>query len=753
MFRRYVVLGLLISLSIIFLFVLRTTLVQSSPDPKQTTFSPQQLLTATPHDTSVLQPVDIDQDGDLDLFSSGLVGGQLLWYENRGFSEPTFTIHLLPTAFEDVEALATADLDKDGDLDLLVGALLEDAIYWYENPGGQPIQFVTHLLASGVDGPRAIKTADLDGDGDQDVLTASSGDNTVAWYENNDALFTQHIVTDTLDGAYAVYPADLDKNGYIDLVVAGYGADSIVWFAHDGGMVPTFTAHVITDTAVHAAAVFVADVDKDGHLDILSASVGDNTIAWYENDGTTLPTFTPHIVSDAALVPWAVSAADVDKDGDLDVLSGSTSSGQLIWYENDGATLPSFTLHEVTTAAYSRSVFAVDLDEDTYLDLLTIKMRQIVWYENNGAVLPDFTFHYAVTPTFGAHGVYAADMDGDGDIDVLSTSADDGQVAWYESDGDAKPEFTARTITTDTIRPLRVIAADLNGDKHLDVVSSSRLDGKIAWYANNGSQPPNFTMFTITTDLENPVSLDFADMDGDDDLDLVSGAGDVPVAWYENSGGLTPTFTMHEVYTDVTGVFAIVAVDVDGDKDVDIVGGSANEHLYWFENNGAVSPAFTPHLVDTFLYSQHVYAADVNGDGDMDILATSGAYWDNNIVAWYENDGASLPGFTPHTITTDTITTKFVYATDIDKDGDVDVFSASQADDKVVWYENDGADPPAFTTHVLSDKADGARSLFAADLNGDGWQDLLFASFEDGKIGWHQNIPPLYELFLPVVNK
>lgn len=75
--------------------------MKGSTDPQQTTFSPQKLLTTSPLNTSVFQPIDIDQDGDLDVFSDGLVDGQLLWHENRGLSEPTFTIHTLPTAFED----------------------------------------------------------------------------------------------------------------------------------------------------------------------------------------------------------------------------------------------------------------------------------------------------------------------------------------------------------------------------------------------------------------------------------------------------------------------------------------------------------------------------------------------------------------------------------------------------------------------------------------------------------------------------
>jgi hypothetical protein len=93
---------LLIGFSLTLLLALQATLVKGGTDPQQTTFSPQKLLTASPLNTSVFHPVDLDQDSDSDIFSGDLVDGQLLWYENRGLSETTFTIHTLPTAFEDV---------------------------------------------------------------------------------------------------------------------------------------------------------------------------------------------------------------------------------------------------------------------------------------------------------------------------------------------------------------------------------------------------------------------------------------------------------------------------------------------------------------------------------------------------------------------------------------------------------------------------------------------------------------------------
>ena len=94
--------------------------------------------------------------------------------------------------------------------------------------------------------------------------------------------------------------------------------------------------------------------------------------------------------------------------------------------------------------------------------------------------------------------VFAADVDGDGDTDVLSASCYDDKIAWYENDG--SQNFTAHTITTAADGARSVFAADVDGDGDTDVLSASVYDDKIAWYENDGSQ--NFTAHTISTAAE-----------------------------------------------------------------------------------------------------------------------------------------------------------------------------------------------------------------------------------------------------------
>ncbi len=126
----------------------------------------------------------------------------------------------------------------------------------------------------------------------------------------------------------------------------------------------------------------------------------------------------------------------------------------------------------------------------------------------------------------------------------------------------------------------------------------------------------------------------------------------------------------------------------------------------------------------------------MDGDGDLDVLSAS-TYDDK--IAWYENlDGAGSFG-PQQVITTLADNALSVFAADVDGDGDTDVLSASELDNKIAWYANDGASPPTFTEQVISTTADDAHSVFATDLDGDGDTDVLSASNHDDKIAWYES--------------
>jgi len=199
------------------------------------------------------------------------------------------------------------------------------------------ISFTASDIATSADGARSVFVADMDGDGDMDIVSASFNDDTIAWYENDGAADTW-IAADiavSANGAQDVHVADMDGDGDLDIVSASVYDDTIAWYANDGTADPSWTAADITVSADGARSVFVADMDGDGDLDIVSASSFDDTIAWYENDGAAEPTWTAVDIATSADGAYNVFVADMDDDGDLDIVSASYYDNTIALYVND----------------------------------------------------------------------------------------------------------------------------------------------------------------------------------------------------------------------------------------------------------------------------------------------------------------------------------------------------------------------------------------------------------------------------------
>ena len=275
----------------------------------------------------------MDGDGDTDVLSA--FSYRIKWYENDGGSPPGFTERTISAMVFDPVSVFAADVDGDGDTDVLSAMCSDDEIAWYENDGGSPPGFTERIISTDVDCATSVFAADVDGDGHTDALSASDNDHKIAWYENDGGAppgFTQQVISTSASYAASVFAADVDDDGDTD-VLAAFQPEEIVWYENDGASPPGFTERVIATNADWPRSVFAADLDGDGDTDVLSASGTDDKIAWYENDGGTPPSFTGRIISTTADEAWSVFAADVDGDGDTDVLSASRKDDKIAWYE------------------------------------------------------------------------------------------------------------------------------------------------------------------------------------------------------------------------------------------------------------------------------------------------------------------------------------------------------------------------------------------------------------------------------------
>jgi hypothetical protein len=701
---------------------------------------------------------DMDGDGDIDVLGGSRSQG-VVWYENDGSQR--FGARTLGDE-EGVHSVFAADVDGDGDIDVLSTSAFGNKIAWYENNGSA--LFDAHTISTAVDDASSVFAADVDGDGDIDVLsvnrTINANDTNVAWYENDGSQhFVAHSISSAVHGGSSVIAGDVDGDGDGDLDVLSASAfgvagfASIAWYENrsltnfDHGDAPA--PYPTLDSAAGASHVAqgptlgaLRDVEFDG----LPADDADGD--GNDEDGITLSAI--HIgelnasvivnVQDALQGAKLDAWIDFDRDGSWDD-PGEQIFASAIVSDGDNAMrfdVPTWAIEGSTYARFRLStdggLEADGRSADGEVEDYRITLDPFV--PVSGVFIGPNTIS---TDANDARSVFAADVDGDGDMDVLSASRLDHKIAWYENDGGG--HFMAHTISTDARGAMSVFAADVDGDGDMDVLSASSFDDKIAWYENDGDE--GFTAHTIDTSANGAYSVFAVDLDGDGDIDVLSAAlFDDKIAWYENDG--SENFTAHTISTAANFATSVFAVDLDGDGDIDVLSASrSDDKIAWYENDG--NAGFKAHTISTDAdEARSVFAADLDGDGDIDVLsASSNETTAKSKIAWYENDGNQ--GFTARTISTPAHGARSVFAADVDGDGDIDVLSASTDvhrtnDNKIVWYENDGN--KNFKAHTIGRSAFGAQSVFAADVDGDGNNDVLIASTNDNTIAWYENLSP-----------
>ena len=344
------------------------------------------------------------------------------------------------------------------------------------------------------------------------------------------------------------------------------------------------------------------------------------------------------------------------------------------------------------------SVLVTDIDGDSNKDIIVAEGFQIMWYEDiEGEEGEQLYSGYSNDQP--QDDIYADDLDSDGDIDIASVSYSGDSVFWHENEGNGN--FSTHTVSAIFDSPQSVHASDLNGDNNVDIISISRYDDELVWYENEGEG--SFSSERIVTDqAPTPLSVYAEDIDGDGDSDIiVGGSTDYYagiVTWYENVNGYED-HNVHEITNEPNGAYSVHAADLDNDGDQDVLsaGGGYNDltdgHLNWYENDG--SGNFTNKTI-VEEYTNGIHSADLDSDSYLEVLSAS---FEDDKIAWYQNEGGSIgsqrlisepdPDRDPDNNTQgNTDGAEDVFAADLDDDGDQDVISVSNNDEKLAWYEN-----------------------------------------------------------------
>ncbi|MCK4807089.1 MAG: VCBS repeat-containing protein, partial [Candidatus Aegiribacteria sp.] len=159
---------------------------------------------------------------------------------------------------------------------------------------------------------------------------------------------------------------------------------------------------------------------------------------------------------------------------------------------------------------------------------------------------------------------------------------------------------------------------------------------------------------------------------------------------------------------------------------------------YSYPSNIVLQKTILEYTVDgNFEWAYSVYSEDVNGDGYMDVLGSAG--YDDDIT-WWENVDGSGTSWTEHTVDWDFDGAWSVSSADIDDDGYMDVLGAGYWADDITWWENVDGSGTSWTEHTVDWDFDGAWSVCFADIDSDGYMDVLGAAFFACDITWWENV-------------
>lgn len=503
---------------------------------------------------------DLDNDGDLDMII-GNINDKPFYMENIGTAEaPQFAPgedYFAGINYIDAEVAVFADLDSDSDLDMITGGYT--GLHFFENTGNaNSPQFEEQagffMILAGINYP-VPDLADVDDDGDLDLVIGLSEDGQVKIYENTGtayaATFSEADATLIGDVGLYAYPcfADLDNDSDIDLLV-GRDGHGFHYFENTGTPATAEWTLIEEAFAGMGAETYwnspdLIDLDTSGTLDLIFGTAS-GPLVYYNNTGTPETAewqlneslFGGVIDVGGASNPFFI---DYDGDGDLDMFTG-TQLGDIKYFENTGTVYsPIWEEQSEGFTSLKHSIYSDvavgDLNGDGRLDAVVGDLSGNLFHHQNSGL----GFNY-IESTFagfsfgGWSSPYLIDIDSDEDLDLV-VGAESGQIHFIENQGDSQnavwvqiPNYFGGIDVGSNAVPT---FADLDFDGDMDMAVGN-ISGDVKYYEHENSNwtPNDFAMSGVSGGQN--TSPGFADLDGDGDADLTLGNYDGTFNYFQN---------------------------------------------------------------------------------------------------------------------------------------------------------------------------------------------------------------------------
>lgn len=701
---------------------------------------------------------DVDGDGSLDVVIGSEHADGLSWYHNPADSSLTSEWVRSPIASGDFTTdVEVADLDLDGDLDVVASAIDRNTIEWWEQVGDPSTSDGWTRHEIGPDFAHDVVVGDIDGDGDADVGTFHNDAQRIDWFEHPTdptGSWTQHIVDDVSGEGLAI--DDLDGDGDADLV-AGPAV-----YTNTDGTGGVWTRSPVVEDWPEQARPIVADIDEDGTADIvMSSPETDGRLSWFRG-----PTWDEQVIDGDAGYTHSLEAADINLDGHLDLLVGvmhfaGTHEVRVLFGDGGSTWVP-----VVLASTGTHNAKLADLDGDGRQDIVGKNFdgpKQVeVWWtrrvEAGAAPTRPAASPEAQTPldnfmyvqvddsrerfneSTAFFGLTFGDLDSDGDADMAS-----GKYV-YVNPGDLTQSWERIDLASAVGSTVdAMLATDVDGDEHADLIAESLPD---VWWLEAGDAPGEWSGRIVSqvpaTSRPNGQGYRIGDLTGDDTSEIVlSGGSSESEIWYlqiPDEPEVTPWSAVRVTTTATDEQVGIGDVNDDGFNDIaagDVYDGGS--FISWFENPGDGSADWPRHRLGEFpgVFPDRLDLGDVDGDARLDVIVTEendGSNPDAEVM-WYRQPEDPTSSDWQRNVVTTQYTTNGLDVADLDGDGDLDLVTGEhKGTKKVSIWENLGPIEGGIVEWRERPVDEGKESHLGArvwDLDGDG--DLEIAS-----IAWDQ---------------
>jgi len=365
-------------------------------------FGPQQIISTSTDFAIRAIPYDMDQDGFTDVVSASHFDGKIAWFKNLdGLGDFSNEI-IISDGILALEGMELFDLNSDGYLDVIYKTNL-DKIAWLENLNGQG-SFGTEQIIADTNHPYTINVADIDNDGDMDVfanLYHNTFNNRFVWYENMDGQgnFSDENLIEMGDfSASILLNFDLDNDGDQDFITSyeGYPPSKLIWYENLDGQGTFAEAQEIYQfnplqsdwTSINNLAN--SDINGDGKIDLLvitNLEEFPDHIYWLENLDEQGNFGQPQLIHVNETIIGTIRTYDLDNDSDNDILVSFSygASTRIAWFENlDG--LGDFGSEQIISTEVDKATdaTAADINGDDLPDVISASATddKIAWYEN-----------------------------------------------------------------------------------------------------------------------------------------------------------------------------------------------------------------------------------------------------------------------------------------------------------------------------------------------------------------------------------